>query len=117
MTNEHVGAIAMWVGQEHRSCWELVRDAYRLEGIELDADPYKAAEQFVTLPEGSAIHYGDVVAIAHGKVRNLPTHVGFVLDADSGTFIHSLEGVGVSLSFVYRRPWSERIVGVMRRRA
>lgn len=116
MKNDSQAAIARWVGQEHLNCWQLVRDAYALAGVELPDDPYAATRLFVTLEENEQIEYGDVVAIAHGRNPLVPNHVGFVLDARSGVFIHSLEGTGVVLSFVYRRPWAERIVGFMRLR-
>lgn len=84
-------------------CWDVVRAAYRLRGIELPTDYYSAIPRFRTEFEPEP---WDVIAICNHRL-SIANHVGLYLG--DGQFIHSLEGDGVVIGRLDRGPWLQRV--------
>jgi len=94
---DHLATIRGWVGRsfEDIKCWDLVREAYRLRGVELP-DYYTSLEQnFRTVFEPEP---WDVVPICNHRLA-IGNHAGLYLG--NGAFIHSQEVVGVTIANLY----------------
>lgn len=109
--------VLAWVGRSYAAmtCWDLVREAFALRGVALPNDYYKAASQFRVVDPAEDPEPWDVIVLrTHPIITN---HIGLMLG--STMFIHSLEGVGVTIGRTDRVPWQKpgRIAGVMRLRA
>lgn len=113
MFDEKVFArVTAWVGRPHVNCFELVRDVYRLGGVELPSSPEEAQRHFrrVYQHDGSTCAFipepGDVVRIKNDPV--LVNHVGVVIPTRRD-FIHSMEEFGVTIADWHRLPWRHRV--------
>lgn len=97
-----LGEALSWVGQgwEQMNCFQLIRAAYNLRGIELPADYYDALQRFRPISEPAA---WDVVAFGLHPIFTL--HCGLYLGENR--VLHSMEGVGVTVADLRRAPWSK----------
>jgi cell wall-associated NlpC family hydrolase len=126
-TDPHLITAAGWVGKSYaemealfprkggastvqwqagaRGCWNLVREAYRLSGVEIPEEYHAAldARMFRTVYEPQP---WDLVPICN-HVLPIVTHVALYL-GDS-MILHALEAHGVVAQPITREPWWSRI--------
>lgn len=104
-TDTHLSTVAGWVGRSYADlpCWQLVREAYRLRGIELPADYYASLDSFRTVFEPEP---WDLVVMCNHRL-SIANHVGLYLG--EGRLIHSVEDSNVVITPLEREPWWSRV--------
>lgn len=111
MDQDHsLAAVTRWVGRSYAemSCYALVcRAFFEYRGVALPSDYYAALPYFRVVREPQA---WDVVVIRNHPI--VANHCGLMLDSVS--FVHSMEGSGVTIGRTDRSPISDRIAGYLR---
>src|SRR5690348_8721252 len=107
--------LTSYVSPDHIGCWQLVRQIYREHfGAELSDNPWGWLPLFREIRQPRE---GDIIEMRMKLRKGKPfvtDHIGVMLDERS--FIHSMEGVGITIGYLDRRPWNDpnRIAGFMR---
>lgn len=105
--DETIKTILGWVGRSYAEmdCWELIRRAYALRGVDLPQGYHAALSQglFRTVFEPEPF---DLIPISNHKLE-IVNHVALYLG--DGLMIHSVQDSNVVVQPLTREPWWSRI--------